>query len=700
MKIEILKLIVSLSLSGSILIGLILLLRTIFKMHLNKRWNYYIWLIAVLRLLLPVSHEHTVMNYLFSLKAASVQTQITNWLPLGEMVPLFLSIILFLWILVAVLLMTKKVTSYTSFARFVKSGRSSIDDPDTLNILSDVCEELWIKRPLELYLNPLISSPMMIGVLHPCIILPYLPDDPKELSYIIHHEAIHYKQRDSLYIWIIQLVLCLHWFNPLIYWLEVQVRKDREFACDEYLIQLLGPTHIKLYGSTLIKSLERSGSYKEKLVAITLQENPLELKERLEALSAYKEPAKKTVLFLLLIGSLLIASYYLGAYKADITMVKKKELTTDRTPVTEPAPPETQTAKQPIDTIIFNEEINEIDIHTAGLSVFIVKGEHYSIEIDPAINDIVTYEIESGTLKLHDRKLKAGNDDYYLKEDTAVIVSIPENDRQIPDLTINDTDTMIQVSDVTVNHLYLTGDCLDIKLFNITAQSLYADSNDSRISLNNCTVMGKAGYNGSGTDLELADSQIFQLDLQGNLADLKMKNCWGESSYDINYDISDLIIENIRPAELMIKAETSDVTIKKCTAELITINSGGTVELIDSISDVLNLTQGTGSLETENCTVHSVLTATAELGKIIFWGTVSGNIDIISRDLGTIQINLPDPQTNWQIGADCTYDNSLTKFLIDRQEHSYPYAFGNAPQKITIVDYNSVGQFVELIFTP
>ena len=62
---DVFKLILSMSLSGSILILLIILFRPIFKERFSKSWQYYVWLVVILRLLIPFSPEFGLVNSLF-----------------------------------------------------------------------------------------------------------------------------------------------------------------------------------------------------------------------------------------------------------------------------------------------------------------------------------------------------------------------------------------------------------------------------------------------------------------------------------------------------------------------------------------------------------------------------------------------------------------------------------------------------------
>ena len=65
-----LRTLLSLALSGSVLILLLLLLLPRLRARTSRRWQYYIWLAAVLRLLVPFAPEASLMNQLFAPPAA------------------------------------------------------------------------------------------------------------------------------------------------------------------------------------------------------------------------------------------------------------------------------------------------------------------------------------------------------------------------------------------------------------------------------------------------------------------------------------------------------------------------------------------------------------------------------------------------------------------------------------------------------
>ena len=56
-----LRTLLSLALSGSVLILLLLILLPRLRARTSRRWQYYIWLAAVLRLLVPFAPEASLM---------------------------------------------------------------------------------------------------------------------------------------------------------------------------------------------------------------------------------------------------------------------------------------------------------------------------------------------------------------------------------------------------------------------------------------------------------------------------------------------------------------------------------------------------------------------------------------------------------------------------------------------------------------
>ena len=352
---EFVKILLSLSVSGALLLLLILGLKPLYKNKFSKRWQYYIWIVVALRFLLPFTPDTTIVGSLFekfdtaaitneiptspnvpvpadtgNSKAEPTQTnrEITTAAmrePFNKYVCLF-----FIWSALALVLFVRKVTVYQGFIQHIKAGNKEVSDIKILNLLSDCEEKLNIKTRVELSCNPLIASPMLIGFFRPRIILPVGELEDKELSYIFVHELTHSKQRDMFYKWLIQIIVCVHWFNPFVYLLEKEVNKSCELSCDEKVLSVLDDKAKREYGDTLISFLKSSNLYKSSLASVTLTEGAEQLKERLGAIMKFRKKSKVVIAITAIFTVAVCVCFFVtGAYAAPSANSKEKNLMPD-----------------------------------------------------------------------------------------------------------------------------------------------------------------------------------------------------------------------------------------------------------------------------------------------------------------------------------------------------------------------------------
>lgn len=325
------KLLASLSLSGSLVILILLLSRPLVQNRLSKRWQYYIWLAAILRLLLPLSPEASPVGSLFQEAEAPVAAEAIPSPPRspgGALSPpeaapapaagsgARISRVLFpAWLAGALFLLTRKIVSYRNFLRRIRAGSREISDPALLDQLARAGKAARVRRPVELYENPLAASPMLLGVFRPCIILPSAALSREDFHYTALHELTHCRRRDTAYKWLVQFTVCLHWFNPLVWLMAREIGRACELACDEAVLQILSPGERRAYGGTLLRALESGGSCSASPGATALGENAKLLKERLTAIMNFKKHSKLTALAsLVLAAALITGSAAAGAY--------------------------------------------------------------------------------------------------------------------------------------------------------------------------------------------------------------------------------------------------------------------------------------------------------------------------------------------------------------------------------------------------
>ncbi|AFQ43541.1 M56 family metallopeptidase [Desulfosporosinus meridiei] len=96
-----------------------------------------------------------------------------------------------------------------------------------------------------------IRSPFVLGFLKPMI---YLPPgfSEGEKSYILKHEEIHIRRYDYLIKPLAYFVLCLHWFNPLVWLSFILMTKDMEMSCDEQVLKEMGQGIKQDYSRSLL----------------------------------------------------------------------------------------------------------------------------------------------------------------------------------------------------------------------------------------------------------------------------------------------------------------------------------------------------------------------------------------------------------------------------------------------------------------
>lgn len=369
---EILKIVLSLSLSGSLLILVLLLCKPLFRARISKRWQYYIWLVIIARLLLPFTPETSPVGTLFHqvdriiVQADTAPTPRQNIAPIlrdntviknetapksGEtdVAPIpqrFFSVVIqnlcLAWLVMALILLIRKITIYQDFVKYIRAGHAEVSDTAILDRLALIGEKAGIKRPVELYTNSLITSPLLLGFFRPCIVLPSTDLALIDLDYTLLHELTHYKRRDMFYKWLVQFAICLHWFNPLVYVMGREVGRTCELACDETVIKVLDPQGRRAYGDTLLNAIGVGGSYKDTLASVTLNENRELLKERLGAIMKYKKKTKATIVITSLLTILLtIGAISMGAYAASEISFADNEFNHFDNPInTESIPPD------------------------------------------------------------------------------------------------------------------------------------------------------------------------------------------------------------------------------------------------------------------------------------------------------------------------------------------------------------------------
>lgn len=153
-----------------------------------------------------------------------------------------------------------------------------------LRVRLSVREGMHLKD--RLWLCDHIASPFILGIIRPKI---YIPSslEASDLEYVIAHENAHLKRRDHWWKPLGFLLLCIHWFNPLLWLGYIFLCRDIEFACDEAVLRQLGMESKKRYSEALLGC----SISKKTLTACPLAFGEVGVKARIKSVLNYKKPA-------------------------------------------------------------------------------------------------------------------------------------------------------------------------------------------------------------------------------------------------------------------------------------------------------------------------------------------------------------------------------------------------------------------------
>lgn len=278
--------VINMSYIASIVIMFILVARLLLT-KAPKKYSYILWAVALVRLIVPVSFESVLSlvpvnptlisnDILYDISPtintgmSNIDQSISSSLPTADAVasvnPMQVWIFVgsLIWILGIAILIIYGMVSLIRMKDKLKNANCEKDN---------------------IYQSDNVTTPFVLGLIQPKIYLPaFLSESEKE--YILLHEQTHIKRFDHIIRFISYLVLCIHWYNPLVwiaFWLSA---KDMEMSCDEYVINQLGHSVKKDYSQSLLNLT--TGRMKIGLMPLAFGEG--DTKERIKNIINFKQP--------------------------------------------------------------------------------------------------------------------------------------------------------------------------------------------------------------------------------------------------------------------------------------------------------------------------------------------------------------------------------------------------------------------------
>ena len=297
--------------TSSLLILIVLLVRRIFRGKLSLRLQYALWLVVLVRLLIPGTVAQTglsVLNYLprtevevsqgtvtapAPIDGGGVQTQPAEPAGDGEADPIqpaapaeppgegepiqtpsppepipWQGVLTAVWLAGAAAVAAALVISNLRFYLRLRRVRRAHPIPG-------LAVPVYVARGL--------PSPCLYGFPRPAVYLtPAAAEDPAVLGHVLSHELTHRRHGDHVWAVLRGAALALHWYNPLVWLSAALSKRDGELACDEGALRNADDPTRAAYGRALIRLVTTRPALTDLLCcATTMTAGKSGLKERI-----------------------------------------------------------------------------------------------------------------------------------------------------------------------------------------------------------------------------------------------------------------------------------------------------------------------------------------------------------------------------------------------------------------------------------
>lgn len=265
------RIVIVLSVTGSIISVPLLLLKSHLLKRYGGKWYYYLWLLTLIMFVVPIGY---VFRFLPVKTTAAVyglaHAEALPYNPSAETLThtimgvvnsiAFNQAFGLVWLCgIVISAAYHVVVSRWLIWKIIRRG-VSVSDAETAKALHDGLIRLNITSDIQMRVSSEICTPAIIGLYRPVIVLPdaMLRTPGIDLELIIFHELTHYKNKDVLYKYFMLLVKAVHWFNPFIYVIAKTVNECCEYACDFSVLQNMDEKFALRYANMIVEAIKVS----------------------------------------------------------------------------------------------------------------------------------------------------------------------------------------------------------------------------------------------------------------------------------------------------------------------------------------------------------------------------------------------------------------------------------------------------------
>ncbi len=343
-------------LSSSVLIVMLLAIRSAFRGRMNPMVQYGLWSLVALRLasyswlnLYPIESSFSVMNIAGNaaetMRGASSVDQViagnatagpidnavlildnvrTGVMTSGDGISAAAGIdwqfvIMIVWAVGTISLGLWLIHVNHKFGKSVYANRTYLMSVRADNI-----------KLLPVYVVEGLDSPCLMGYKREeaIYVTPEVAADKEKLRYAIIHELQHYKHHDLIWSVVRSGLLAFYWFHPLVWVAAIVSKRDCELACDYGVIKEVGEEDRLIYGKILLDIISCKDQKSNVLsMATSMYGSAKGIKERVTMIAKNKKMKTTTLVAVLLIVALSVGCTFTAAATNDRNDSGKEEKT-------------------------------------------------------------------------------------------------------------------------------------------------------------------------------------------------------------------------------------------------------------------------------------------------------------------------------------------------------------------------------------
>ena len=252
------------SLSGSTMMGLYLLLKFLLRDKVSTRLYYLIIKEAVLFFLIPLPflkgwYRKVIRIAMPNVQMKGVEIPVT-WtkyvVHAGDKMYVntyaaVQTIVVVIWLIIACTIMVRMFLKYFRIRQAILKYKGTEMTEKQRSFLAELKRQYDVKRSVILCQGQDGNHTMTFGVCRPVIICDK-DIDSREAEIHVRHEMVHIKRLDALWKMLTRLVVILHWWNPIAWKLRRDFERVCEYSCDEIVMQGRSREEVKEYLRLLI----------------------------------------------------------------------------------------------------------------------------------------------------------------------------------------------------------------------------------------------------------------------------------------------------------------------------------------------------------------------------------------------------------------------------------------------------------------